>query len=430
MSTVHASSYTHPSSTAQFTIIRDEAQGINTRNAEDWLAQASEVSGAYIHVPFCFHKCHYCDFYSIIGVKDSQADFVDALEQEFKAVGPYINAPLSSIFIGGGTPTLLEGKLLTKMLRSIALNFPTTQEIEWTIEANPETITPDIARRLVDGGVNRVSIGAQSFDEDCLKALERWHTPESVGQSVEVLREAGIKNINLDLIFAIPNQTIEIVHEDLRKATELEVEHISSYALSFEPNTPLTVRQQRGDVKKIDEDLEAKMFEATMEMLTSQGFEHYEISNYAKPDKECKHNLLYWNNGNWWPFGPAAAGYVNGLRWRNVPRFSQYAKHDGLPLIEEVEFLSPSGQAGESLMLGLRLKRGIHRKRISKILSVDGGLWRVEVLEKHIESRLIHWKDDHLCLTKRGLMLADPVIGDLLMEESSMVDTSEQETNG
>ena len=427
---MHSISHTPPVPLYQFSTKQDPLHSAIgnelTETAGDWIESALHVQGAYVHVPFCFHKCHYCDFYSIVGDSEGQTAFVNRLVGEIEFVGTHMNSPLSTIFIGGGTPTLLEGPLLTKMLECIASNLPMSNDVEWTVEANPETVTSDTAARLAGAGVNRISIGSQSFNEDCLTALERWQEPSSVQRSVEHLRTGGIENINIDLIFAIPNQTLEIVHDDLLKAIALEPKHISSYSLTYEPNTPLAIKERRGDIRKAEEDLEARMYEETISVLATHGFEQYEISNYAKPGKTCKHNLLYWNNGFWWPFGPGAAGHVSGRRWRNVPRLSQYIRGKGLSSVEDVELLSPSGQAGEALMMGLRLLNGMVRERIEELLDVEAGSWRAGVIAKQIENGMLRWRNDHLCLTSRGLMFGDTVVGALLKEESSIADTSEQ----
>jgi oxygen-independent coproporphyrinogen-3 oxidase len=245
---------------------------------------------------------------------------------------------------------------------------------------------------------------------------------------VTFLREAGIENINLDLIFGIPHQTIEVFRDDIQKTIDLTPDHISAYALTYEPNTPLYVREKRGEVQKIDEDLESQMFEETMSILAMHGYEQYEISNYAKPNRRCKHNLMYWNNESWWPFGPAAAGHVAGRRWRNVPRLSQYMSATTLPPVEDVELLSENGQAGEALMLGLRLRVGIPTQRVEQLLAVPQGQWRREIVAQHIEDGLLVW-DTSLRLTSKGIMFSDSVIGDLLMDETSMVDTTMQDPN-
>ncbi len=398
------------------------------KTATPWLESASGVCGLYVHVPFCFHKCHYCDFFSIVGDDLQQEKFVERLLSEFVSVAPYIQQPIETIFIGGGTPTLLNGPLLSSILEAIAANFTFAEQYEWTIEANPETVTPDIANRIADAGVNRASIGAQSFDVDCLKRLERWHAPESVARSMSSLRKAGIENINLDLIFGIPHQTMEVFRNDLQLTVDLAPDHISSYALTYEPNTPLYVREKRGEIQKLDEDLESLMFEETMSILDSRGYEQYEVSNYAKPNRRCKHNLMYWNNDSWWPFGPAAAGHVAGRRWRNIPRLSNYMSNSALPPVEDVECLSASGQAGESLMLGLRLRDGLSSERIEQLLEIPGGRWRRAVIEGYVREGLLEWKDG-LRLTPAGLMVADSIIGDLLMNETQVVDTTMQDLN-
>ncbi len=421
-----------PINLPQFTknggVIQEQPSLSTFETAKPWLVSASGVCALYVHVPFCFHKCHYCDFFSIVGDEKQQELFVNRLVNEFASVAPYIQQPIKSIFIGGGTPTLLKGDLLSKMLEAIASNFTFADEYEWSIEANPETVTLDIAERIADAGVNRASIGAQSFDLDCLKRLERWHAPESVARSVTYLRKAGIENINLDLIFGIPHQTIEVLRNDIQQTVDLAPDHISAYALTYEPNTPLYVREKRGEVQKIDVDLESQMFEETMALLASHWYEQYEISNYAKPKRRCKHNMMYWNNASWWPFGPAAAGHVDGRRWRNIPRLSQYMAEAQLPPVEDVELLSENGQAGEALMLGLRLRSGISSKRVESLMMVPEGQWRRKIIQNHIQNGFLEW-DSSLRLTPSGLMVADSIIGDLLMDETSMVDTTMQDPN-
>lgn len=423
---MHPDSHTPPLSLAQFTknggLTQEQTREEQCKTATPWIATASEVTGLYIHVPFCFHKCHYCDFFSIVGDASYQQQFVNQLTTEFQIASTHISQPIQSIFIGGGTPTLLEPSLLSMMLKSINSNFTLDATCEWTIEVNPETVTSELALILMDAGVNRVSIGVQTFNEVRLKALERLHKPSSVYRSVDHFRAVGFENINLDLIFAIPGQTLAMAEDDLRKAIELEPAHISSYALTYEPQTPLYTREKRGEVEKVNEEVEARMFEQTMRILADAKYEQYEISNYCQPGKECRHNLNYWNNGAWWPFGPAAAGHVAGRRWRNVPRLSQYCQADGLPPVEDVELLSENSRVGETFMLGLRLLRGIPKQKVLALLTQEGGDNRHALIKQHMEAGLLEWSPD-LRLTKKGLMLADTVMGDLLMARTPMVDT-------
>mgnify|MGYP002037320169 CR=1 FL=1 len=384
--------------------------------AESWLHEAKHATGIYMHIPFCFHKCHYCDFFSIANAEDQQSAFIEAILKEIKFVAPYLSH-VQTIFIGGGTPTLLQKTLFKNLLQTIAEHIPLAEKYEWTVESNPETVTHDKANFMKSAGVNRVSIGAQSFNEQLLEKLERWHSPGNVKKSVDIYRKSGIENINLDLIYAIPTQTIADLKEDLRRAVELKPKHLSCYALTYEPNTPLAVRLKRGEVLRVNQDCEAEMFQFVRSNLDSHGYAQYEISNFAQKGFECEHNLLYWNNKNWWPIGPAAAGHIKGLRWRNQPRLTNYLTKDSLPLIEDVEHIARDRQLGETCMLGLRMTNGLKKEIINQIIESSPKQWRKAVFEKYIDAGYLHWTKGSLAFTDTGLLFADTVIVDLLMQE-------------
>ncbi len=379
------------------------------------------VHGVYLHVPFCFHKCHYCDFYSIVDSQDRQAEFVDRLIDEMQAASPWIRHSLETIFIGGGTPTLLRANLWERLLDAMAQFLPLTGE--FTVEANPETVTNELARVLVAGGVNRISIGAQSFDVRHLKTLERWHDPANVRRSVKILRSAGIDNFNLDLIFAVPGQTVDDWRRDVDAALALEPAHISCYGLMYEHNTPLTRRMQAGEITPVDQDIEAAMYEVAIDRLAAAGFEHYEISNWARratgdstTDTRCRHNLLYWRNRNWWALGPSASGHLEGLRWKNIARLGEYLDSESLPPITDVERVDQPTQAGEQFMLGLRLVDGLLSAEVQSLLTLSGprAAARQAAIERHLRVGLLQMRDDRLMLTRRGLLLANDVLVDLV----------------
>ena len=372
-------------------------------------------AGAYIHIPFCFHKCHYCDFYSLVENRGREAAFLLRLVDELRIVGGYLKQPLRTIFFGGGTPTLLDTSLWQDLLRAINHHLPIANDAEITVEANPETVRPDLMDVLSRGGVNRISIGAQSFQPAHLKALERWHEPENVKRAVVLAQEGGITNINIDLIFAIPGQTLNDWLKDLDTALSLNPSHLSCYGLTYEPNTPLTEKLRQGRIKKADEELEADMYEATRKKLTEAGYEQYEISNWAKPDCQCQHNLMYWNNKNWWPFGPSASGHINGLRWKNVPHLGEYLKATDLPSVIDVEQLDEDGQVGEALMLGLRLTQGIKLVELDALLSKGKrGKERFCVIDQHTQSGLLEKTAERIRFTAKGQLLADSVLCDLI----------------
>lgn len=411
------------------------------------------VSGLYLHWPLCFHKCHYCDFYSIAEPDDRgnrSGALVERMVDEIAALGPLTAGAIRTIFVGGGTPTLLEPAGWRRLLAAVHGNFDLSGLVEFTVEANPETVTAELLDTLVGGGVNRLSIGCQSFDPRHLKTLERWHEPASVARSVDRARAAGLTNINLDLIYAIPGQALAEWRDDLARALALGPTHLSCYSLTYEPNTAMTMRLQRGAIEPADPALEAAMFEATIDTLTAAGFEHYEVSNFARPGDErpgkatlsrgqtsdasgepvapgeaegpsrsargpsarCLHNMLYWRNGQWLAIGPSASGHVAGVRWKNLPHVGRYlASTGGAPIDPgSIERLDEDASVGEQLMLGLRLIEGVRREAYEHRL----GPRRQHAIEALIERGLIERTDTHLRLSRAGLMIGDAVIAELL----------------
>ena len=372
------------------------------------------IQGIYVHVPFCAHRCHYCDFFTLAGREEDRSAFVDRLIDELNAVPDgWFEDSLTSVFIGGGTPTLLSLDDLARLLGALKDRF-VTGHTEFTVEANPETVTPQLAETLIAGGVNRVSLGAQSFDPGLLANLQRLHDPTRVGQVLSWLREAGLSRLSLDLIFAIPGQSLSQWQDDLEKAISLQPDHLSCYGLVYEPGTPLRHRLDRGDVSPVDEDLEAVMYEWTIKRLQEAGFEHYEISNWCRPGHACKHNLLYWRNRNWWAFGPSGSAHVGGWRWRNLPKLGRYLETSGFSPVRDLEKLDEDGRIGERFMMGLRCLEGFQRHEIEEMLVGEGGSRRRPIIERHVHDGLLEWSNDRLRLSERGVHLANLVTVDLL----------------
>ena len=373
-------------------------------------AGGGQVDGLYVHVPFCFRKCHYCDFYSIVDRPERQRAFAERLIDEMTTLGALIGPGVRTVFVGGGTPTLLGPDVWRRVLAELARSFDLSGVVEFTVEANPETVTAELMTVLAAGGVNRISIGAQSFDVRHLKTLERWHEVDNVTRAVDAARAAGIDDVNLDLIFAIPGQLLDDWRADLRRALALEPVHLSCYALTYEPDTPMTVKLRQGLIGRCDEQLEATMYERTIEALAGAGFEHYEISNFARPGRRCEHNLVYWRSGNWLGLGPGAASHVDGLRWKNVPNVGRYLTVRGGAPVQEVERLDADGRFGEQLMMRLRLIDGVELDWLDRQLDARRGA----VVEQHIGAGLLKRTDTHLRLTRRGLLLGDSVAAELL----------------
>jgi oxygen-independent coproporphyrinogen III oxidase len=382
-------------------------------------ARRGSASSLYIHVPFCFHKCHYCDFYSIVDTRDRQEPFVERLLRELTALTPWASGPLETVFIGGGTPSLLAPHLWRRLLHHLDACFATRTMLdrggEFTVECNPETVTSELADAFAAGGVTRVSMGAQSFKPTHLKTLERWHDPSKVAPALDCMRSAGIRRQSIDLIFGIPGQSMDDWREDLTTAVQLDTEHLSCYGLTYEQGTAMTARLERGEFTPADEDLEADMFEATIDHLARQGLHRYELSNFARPGAECRHNLVYWRQGNWLAAGPAASGHIDGLRWKNVPRLDDHLKAtpDDTSLISESETPSPARNLIELLMTGLRLSEGLDPAML---------LTKARTVDPHCETRLVSWSDsqrrfgllaprvDRWVLTDDGMRLANQVI--------------------
>jgi len=371
--------------------------------------------GLYIHIPFCQHRCHYCDFMSLVKDEGWHRRFMLRLIDELKTAHAFLQVPVETIFIGGGTPTLLPLDCWSELLQVTKQYVNTARDLEFSVEANPETITPELAAILSSGGVNRVSLGAQSFSPRFLKILQRIHNPCNVERSIALFREAGITNINLDLIFSIPEQSESDWLHDLESVIALQPDHISCYALSYEPDTPLTAKLQTGEVERVEEDLEASMYEIALDFLADAGYEHYEISNWSRSGKQCRHNLGYWLNHDFWPLGPSASGHLSGLRWKNTSDFNCYMNSDALPPITDVERLDKDGQIGEALMLGLRLTQGIDQGRLESLLEKGHrGESRRVAIDQFIMEGLLTWSEGYLHLTRHGLLLADTVLGELL----------------
>lgn len=368
---------------------------------------AAPVQALYIHVPFCFHKCHYCDFYSLVDTRDRQGPFTDRLIDELVHLATFAG-PLTSIFVGGGTPTLLRPDLWQRLLACLHEHYE-LGDTEFTVECNPETATPELFGVLAAGGVNRISIGAQSFNPAHLMTLERWHDPENVGRAIELARSAGIARQSVDLIFAIPGQTIAEWEADLNRAVMFGVEHMSCYSLTYEPNTAMTARLNRGDFEPADEDLEADMLLLTLDSLRANGYDRYEVSNYAKPGAECRHNLAYWRQDQWLAAGPSASGHMAGWRWKNVPRLDSYLGEPGafgLPPAIDVEEPDQRRAVAERIMTGLRLREGIDAgglpDRLHEEAQRQRGLGNLTI------------EDNRWRLTDAGMMLADGIAGEFM----------------
>jgi oxygen-independent coproporphyrinogen-3 oxidase len=400
------------------------------------------VRSLYIHVPFCFHKCHYCDFYSIVDTQDRQGAFTDRLIDELGVLAPHAaGAPLRTVFVGGGTPSLLRIELWERLLGTLARLFDLSQIraagsgggdlpapgvsgprppepiSEFTVECNPETVTPELMALLKAGGVSRASVGAQSFNPHHLKTLERWHDPENVARALELARAAGIERRSLDLIYGVPGQTLEEWDADLTRALSLGTSHLSCYALTYEPNTAMTARLAAGRFTRTDEDLETDMFEHTLTRLRAAGLERYEVSNFARPGQESLHNLAYWRQEQWLAAGPSASGHAGGWRWKNTPRLGDYLASWGLSTLAEVEAPDARRAVRERLMTGLRLAEGVDAPAIVADAERAAGGAADRLHAAAARARKQGWLEgspDRWRLTDAGFLLADHIASEFM----------------
>lgn len=381
--------------------------------------------GVYVHVPFCRRRCGYCDFYSQVLNPVRVPGLVDALLTEYDRHGGD-GGPLASngsdrphpatLYVGGGTPTVLPRDELARLLYGLGARATVMAKTEFTVEANPATVTDEIAALLAAAGVNRVSIGAQSFASGELRTLDREHQPADVGRTVATCRRHGLRRISLDLIFGIPGQTPASWRASLEDALALGPEHVSCYGLTYEPGTPLHQRRDAGQVQPVDPDVEADLYEMALDVLPAAGLHQYEISNFARPGAECRHNLRYWRNEPVLGIGPAAAGYLNGVRYKNVADTAAYvrAMAAGKSARAEEERLTVDRQARETALLALRLAAGIDRAAFRRRFGHDAATLFADAIERHAADGLLEVDDVGIRLTRAGRLVADTVMVDFL----------------
>ena len=373
------------------------------------------AASIYIHIPFCATKCYYCAFNTYTFHKEQAKAYLAALRTEI-ALYASETEPLQTIFIGGGTPSILSANALSQLLTEVHQHFQITPDAEITVECNPGTVDTEKLSVMRDNGVNRLSFGLQVVQDETLKQLGRIHTVDEFRQSYRLARENGFENINIDLIFALPDQTMEAWHHTLSEVIALEPEHISAYNLVMEEATPFYEWWQAGELRLPTEDTEADMFQYTIETLKTHGYEHYEICNFARPNRHARHNLVYWNNQPCIGLGAGASGYINGARYSNIRGIVPYIKqlsHRNKP-IADTERLTGHAEKAETLMLALRKREGIsldaYQNRFGESIQVACG----DTLKKWMDLGLLERTPTHLRLTPRGLFLANEVFVELM----------------
>jgi len=380
------------------------------------------VPGLYLHIPYCERKCLYCDFYSVESTS-SLADFLRCLSLEIEQHAQFGKQaqPFETVYFGGGTPSLLPARSLEEILDKLQRTFPIPPTAEITLEANPGTVDLAKLKEFRRAGINRLSIGIQSFRDDELRFLGRIHSGREAMECVSLARGAGIDNISLDLIFALPNQTLKAWKENLETAVSLEPQHISAYSLIVEEGTPLYRMVGRGEVTPAPEELESEMYLLTMEYLASQGFEHYEVSNYAKPGYRSRHNSLYWNHEPYLGFGPSAHSFWSGeplsepTRWWNVASVGKYCKSisQGQRPVEGEEHLSSVHLLTEEIFLGLRTG-GINVRKLQRDYGANLVEQHGQKLERFLRERLVTVEGETIRLTSRGFLYCDEIALELV----------------
>ena len=374
----------------------------------------AKPSSAYVHIPFCTQICYYCDF-SKVFIKNQPVDaYLEHLIQETRS---YEIGKLRTLYIGGGTPTALSAQQLAYLLTELPKVMDLSEVEEFTIEANPGDLDPDKIAVLKDSQVNRVSLGVQTFDNKMLKKIGRSHQEQDIYDNIRHLKQAGFNNISIDLIYALPGQTMDQVKENVAKAIDLDIPHMSLYSLILENHTVFMNRMRRGKLSLPKEELEAEMFEYIIEELEKAGFEHYEISNFSKPGFESRHNLVYWDNAEYYGLGAGASGYVDGIRYKNHGPIRHYleAVEAGKARITE-EHLTLEEKMEEELFLGLRKKTGVSKARFEEKFGVSFDQRYGQVVASLTEQGLLVPDDKQVRMTKRGLFLGDTVAEKFILE--------------
>jgi oxygen-independent coproporphyrinogen-3 oxidase len=367
--------------------------------------------GIYIHFPYCVHKCSYCDFYSIENL-NSRNKFSELLckEIELRAELYGSKIPANTLFFGGGTPSLMKPHHIERIFETLHKFIDFAPDTEMTMECNPGTIDIKHMKVYKELGINRISFGVQSFIERDLKFLERIHSPNDVFKAVETAREVGFDNISIDLMFALPNQTSEDWKFNLEKALELNTQHISAYSLIYEPGTPLYEEYIKGKITPQDEDSDTELYELTEDFLSNSGFKQYEISNFAKDGYKCRHNLKYWDSGEYFGFGPSAHGYLNGKRYwnfRSNDKYFQLLQESTLPT-EASEILTFKQQAFEAIYLGLRAE-GLDKNKYFNKFGIDIFKENEKLINLMSKNNLLYINDDVLRLTNKGYFVSDNI---------------------
>lgn len=379
----------------------------------------------YIHIPFCVQKCFYCDFLSMPADEDIRRHYVSRLTEEIRQkAGSYREYQVTSVFIGGGTPSVLLAEQTVEIMEMLQCGFQIEKNAEVTIECNPGTLTQHKLSAYKSAGINRISMGLQSADNRELKKLGRIHTVEDFLRNYDLIRKSGFENVNVDIMSALPGQTVASWEYTLKEVLKLRPEHISAYSLIIEEGTPFyqkyeedELRRENGEVPLFlpTEESERKMYFLTKAMLQEKGYERYEISNYAKKGKECRHNIGYWTRKNYLGLGLGSASLIENMRFSNGNSLKDYLEGDFEP--QNTEILSRKEQMEEFAFLGLRMMHGINRKEFIRNFGVEIEAVYGDVIRKMTEQGLLKQQSGNIFLTEEGISVSNYVMSEFLLEK-------------
>ncbi|MBC2257424.1 radical SAM family heme chaperone HemW [Listeria booriae] len=375
------------------------------------------MTAVYIHIPFCEHICYYCDFNKVFLEGQPVDEYVDLLIKEMEMVTErHTMSPVETVFVGGGTPTTLTEAQLAKLCSAISRLFPMTENAEFSFEANPGDLSISKLQVMKDHGVNRLSMGVQSFNNELLKKIGRIHTVDDVYQSVNNAKQVGFENVSIDLIFSLPGQTEADFEDTLTKALDLDLPHYSAYSLIIEPKTIFYNLMQKGKLILPGEDAEANMYEKLMSTMEKHGRKQYEISNFAKPGYESRHNIVYWSNEHYFGFGAGAHGYIGETRYANygpLKKYMQPLQNGDLPTFQQKE-LSLKEKMEEEMFLGLRKVAGVDKAHFQAKFGQSLDATFANAIDKTVEKGWLESTPESVRLTRRGRFLGNNVFQEFL----------------
>lgn len=371
-------------------------------------------NSAYFHIPFCSHICYYCDFAKVLMTGQPVDAYIEAIIEEFQSLKI---KKLKTVYIGGGTPSVLSAQQLERLLTAIADQLDLDFLEEFTVEANPGDLSDDVIKVLAHSAVNRISLGVQTFNNTLLKKIGRTHNEAQVYDSIERLKKAGFENITIDLIYALPGQTMEMVKSDVDKFLALDLPHVALYSLILEDHTVFMNRQRRGLLRLPSEDKNADMYEYIMDILAQHGYQHYEVSNFGRPGFESKHNITYWDNEEYYGIGAGASGYLSGVRYKNYGPVHHYLKAAANDKRVSEEVLSKKSQIEEEMFLGLRKKSGVLVEKFEAKFNCSFDKLYGEQITELIKQKLLYDDRERIHMTDKGFELGNNVFEKFLLDD-------------